>query len=231
MPSAPAWRRWPPTTASTPCSPWPCPRPSPTCAPRSAAAAVSKPIAAALLDQAESVRLLGACRSPGGPAAPGRTARPAQARRSGRTAGRRRAARLRLPGSAARALGHAARYRAWRDRQHGHVPELSGLRAADARALIAGFLAGYPAGGWLPAASGSRAAVLLPDPAGRHAARRPRAGSGRGPRRSSAGGSCSRPRPRAGAQERRRRGQARSAHPAGSGRGLPRRWRPTSGRA
>ena len=43
---------------------------------------------------------------------------------------------------AARALGHAAR----------RIPELSGLRAADARKLLAGFLAGCPAGGWLPAA-------------------------------------------------------------------------------
>lgn len=53
---------------------------------------------------------------------------------------------------AARALGHAARYRAWRERQQGRIPELSGLRAADARKLLAGFLAGCPAGGWLPAA-------------------------------------------------------------------------------
>jgi acyl-CoA synthetase (NDP forming) len=54
------------------------------------------------------------------------------------------------PESAARALGHAVRYRAWLDRQHGTVPELPGLRAADARALIGGFLVREPAGGWLP---------------------------------------------------------------------------------
>ena len=30
MPSAPAWRKWPPTTASTRCSRWRCPRRSPT---------------------------------------------------------------------------------------------------------------------------------------------------------------------------------------------------------
>jgi acyl-CoA synthetase (NDP forming)/GNAT superfamily N-acetyltransferase len=54
------------------------------------------------------------------------------------------------PESAARALGHAVRYRAWLDRQHGTVPELPGLRAADARALLAEFLAREPAGGWLP---------------------------------------------------------------------------------
>ena len=62
------------------------------------------------------------------------------------------------PDNAARALGHAARYRAWRGRQRGQVPELDGLRPADARALVTGFLAGSPAGGWLPQAS---AAELL----------------------------------------------------------------------
>ena len=60
--------------------------------------------------------------------------------------------------SAARALGHAARYQAWRSRPRGEIPELSGLRTADARALITGFLAGSPAGGWMPEA---KAAELL----------------------------------------------------------------------
>ena len=57
------------------------------------------------------------------------------------------------PHNAARALGHAVRYRAWRGRQRGTVPELDGLRADDARALVAGFLASSPACGWLPEAS------------------------------------------------------------------------------
>src|SRR5271165_3813171 len=57
------------------------------------------------------------------------------------------------PGDAARALGHAVRYRAWRGRRRGTVPELDGLRRDDARALVTGFLAGSPAGGWLPQAS------------------------------------------------------------------------------
>ena len=57
------------------------------------------------------------------------------------------------PDDAARALGHAVRYRAWRGQQRGTVPELDGLRAADARALVTGFLAGSPDGGWLPQAS------------------------------------------------------------------------------
>jgi acyl-CoA synthetase (NDP forming) len=57
------------------------------------------------------------------------------------------------PGNAARALAHAVRYRAWRGRPRGTLPELEGLRADDARALVAGFLVGSPAGGWLPEAS------------------------------------------------------------------------------
>ena len=85
-----------------------------------AGAAVSKPIAAVLLDQAESVRML----TPGRPC-------------------------YGFPEDAARALGHAVRYRAWRDRPQGRVPELPGLRPADARKLVAGFLARHPAGGWL----------------------------------------------------------------------------------
>ena len=84
-------------------------------------AQVGKPVAAVLLDQAESVRML----------APGRPS-------------------YGDPEGAARALGHAARYRAWRDRPQGRIPELPGLRPADARKLVAGFLARHPAGGWLP---------------------------------------------------------------------------------
>jgi acyl-CoA synthetase (NDP forming)/GNAT superfamily N-acetyltransferase len=86
-----------------------------------AGATVSKPMAAVLLDQAESVRML----TPGRPC-------------------------YGFPEDAARALGHAARYRAWRDRPQGRVPELPGLRLADARKLLADFLARQPAGGWLP---------------------------------------------------------------------------------
>jgi len=115
-------------------------------------AAISKPIAVARLEQAESVRLLrrdpeargteaqadgGAASAPAGPAAEGSAiaALPAYA----------------YPEGAARALGHAVRYRAWRDRQSGHLCELSGLRLGAARELIVGFLAGTPGGGWLPA--------------------------------------------------------------------------------
>jgi acyl-CoA synthetase (NDP forming) len=84
-------------------------------------AAVAKPIAAVLLDQAESVRMV----PPGRPC-------------------------YSFPEDAARALGHAARYRAWHDRPQGRVPELPGLRPADGRKLLAGFLGRHPAGGWLP---------------------------------------------------------------------------------
>jgi acyl-CoA synthetase (NDP forming)/RimJ/RimL family protein N-acetyltransferase len=90
---------------------------------------VGKPVAAVLLDQAESVRTLG-------------SGRPAYA----------------YPEGAARALGHAVGYRAWRDRPRGRVPALPGLRPADARTLVAGFLARHPAGGWLMA---GQAAELL----------------------------------------------------------------------
>jgi acyl-CoA synthetase (NDP forming) len=62
------------------------------------------------------------------------------------------------PEGAARALGHAVRYRAWRERPQGRVPELPGLRAADARELLARFLADHPSGGQL---SRDQAAELL----------------------------------------------------------------------
>jgi acyl-CoA synthetase (NDP forming)/GNAT superfamily N-acetyltransferase len=107
-------------------------------------AAVAKPLVAALLEQAESVRLLAGAvpvdaRPPGAPAVDGI---PAYA----------------YPEGAARALGHAVRYRAWRDRQDAPVPELTGLRTAAARDLVAGCLAENAGGGWLPA---RQAAELL----------------------------------------------------------------------
>jgi acyl-CoA synthetase (NDP forming)/GNAT superfamily N-acetyltransferase len=138
--------------------------------PAIAAATVAKPLAAALLEQAESVRLLqrvipvrpgplphagrredvgsavtdtepaeDPARPPSAPAVDGV---PAYA----------------YPEGATQALGHAVRYRAWRDQQAAPVPELSGLRIAAARELVAGFLAGHPGGGWLPA---RQAAELL----------------------------------------------------------------------
>jgi acyl-CoA synthetase (NDP forming) len=89
------------------------------------AAQLGKPLAAAVLDQAEAIRLLPAIGAPV----------PAYAD----------------PETPARALGHAARYRAWRERPGGHVPELTGLATADAREIVYAFLARSPGGGWLPA--------------------------------------------------------------------------------
>jgi acyl-CoA synthetase (NDP forming)/GNAT superfamily N-acetyltransferase len=119
-------------------------------------AAVSKPVAACLLDQAESVRLLARLPAAGAPEHPENRAAGVGAP-GGRTPGGGRLPAYAYPEDAACALGHAARYRAWRERR-GRIPELSGLRTPDARKLLAGFLAGCPAGGWLPAAT---AAELL----------------------------------------------------------------------
>jgi acyl-CoA synthetase (NDP forming)/RimJ/RimL family protein N-acetyltransferase len=94
---------------------------------------VAKPLAAALLDQRETVRLLPRGERHGSrPAVP--AAIPAYA----------------FPESAARALGQATRYRAWRARRHGRVPELNGLRTVDAKAQVTAFLRANPEGGWLP---------------------------------------------------------------------------------
>jgi acyl-CoA synthetase (NDP forming)/GNAT superfamily N-acetyltransferase len=91
------------------------------------AARLPVPIAAAVMDQVEGVRLL-----PGiGEDSP---AVPAYA----------------YPESAARALGHAARYGAWRATPPGSVPDLEGLSQDRAKELVASFLASTPGGGWLP---------------------------------------------------------------------------------
>ena len=130
-------------------------------------AVVSKPLAVTLLDRAESVtrlkRLPVAPPPPGSPADTGPAddppaAGPADAGHAAAIIDVAAAAVTGVPcyadpGNAARALGHAVRYRAWRGRQRGTIPELEGLRADDARALVTGFLAGSPAGGWLPQAS------------------------------------------------------------------------------
>ncbi len=95
--------------------------------PEVAAARLAVPIAAAVLDQMEVVRLLN------GPDSD-RPAVPAYA----------------YPESAARALAYAAGYGAWRAITPGTVPSLSGLDEGRARKLVAGFLARHPDGGWLP---------------------------------------------------------------------------------
>ena len=91
------------------------------------AARLPVPVAAAVLDQVEVVRLL-----PGqGEDAP---AVPAYA----------------YAESAARALGHAARYGMWRATPPGHLPDLDGLRQDRAKELVADFLAEPSRSGWLP---------------------------------------------------------------------------------
>ena len=91
------------------------------------AARLPVPIAVAVMDQVEAVRLL-----------PGRgeypSAVPAYA----------------YPESAARALGHAARYGRWRAAPLGTVPHLEGVLRDRAAELVAGLLASSPEGGWLP---------------------------------------------------------------------------------
>jgi acyl-CoA synthetase (NDP forming)/GNAT superfamily N-acetyltransferase len=99
------------------------------------AATLPVPVAAAIMDQIEAVRLLP---GPGEDSA----AVPAYA----------------YPESAARALGHAARYGTWRATPPGSVPELDGVHQDRARELVDSFLAGTPGGGWL---SRRQAAELL----------------------------------------------------------------------
>ena len=161
-----------------------------------AEAVVSKPLAVALLDRAESVRRLKrlpVARPPSsppaatGPAGGPPAADPATAGQAAAIIDVAAAAVTGVPcyadpEGAARALGHAARYQAWRVRQGGTVPELSGLRMADARDLVTGFLAGFAkAAGcrkparrsWCPAMASRWWPPL----------RRPASGSGRGRRR------------------------------------------------
>jgi acyl-CoA synthetase (NDP forming)/GNAT superfamily N-acetyltransferase len=95
-------------------------------APAVCSANLAKTVALVLLDQGDAVQLL-PCD------AEGRGPIPAYA----------------YPKSAARALGHAARYGAWRSRSPGRVPELTDLRPDEARTLIQDSLARFPEGGWL----------------------------------------------------------------------------------
>jgi acyl-CoA synthetase (NDP forming)/GNAT superfamily N-acetyltransferase len=128
---------------------------------------VTKPLAVCLLEQADTVRLLrrdgsGQRSGDGTPAAHGTPATHADSASATRGDGRPDAAATvpayAYPEDAARALGHAAKYQAWRSRHRGSLPDFKGVRLAEARALIAKFLAHSPAGGWL---SASQAAELL----------------------------------------------------------------------
>ncbi len=90
------------------------------------AARLPVPLACVILNQPETVRLLSA--ADGGPPVPAYA----------------------YPESAARALGHAARYSAWRSRPAGSVPSLPGIDTRLAREAVEGFLDRAPGGGWLP---------------------------------------------------------------------------------
>jgi acyl-CoA synthetase (NDP forming) len=97
------------------------------------ASRVAKPLAAAALDQQETVRLL-----------------PREHRQDVHLAVTAAVPAYAFPEGAVRALSQATRYRAWRDRRHGRVPELDRLRAVDAKAQVTAFLRANPDGGWLP---------------------------------------------------------------------------------
>lgn len=124
------------------------------------AAQVTKPLAAAVLDQPETVCLIRCSDQETLPRGAGATAACEGTPDAGgpsrgdalRPAGMWAVPAYAYPEGAARALRHAVTYRAWRGRRRGQVPELSGLRTADARALVAGFLSRRPEGGWLPPA-------------------------------------------------------------------------------
>jgi len=101
-------------------------------------ASVAKPMAAVLLDQPDSVSLI----ERGGQDHASEGHLPAYA----------------YPENAVRAIAHAASYRAWRESQHGTVPQLPDVDSAGARALVLAYLAAKPGGGWL---SDADAAQLL----------------------------------------------------------------------
>jgi acyl-CoA synthetase (NDP forming)/RimJ/RimL family protein N-acetyltransferase len=118
------------------------------------AAELGKPLAAALLDQAEAVRIVRPAAAAAGQTAAGQAADSALAGQDMPAA----VPAYASPEGAARALGHAVRFCGWQNRQVGRVPELTGTRTADAWALVARFLGRRRAGGWLPDAD---AASLL----------------------------------------------------------------------
>jgi acyl-CoA synthetase (NDP forming) len=91
-----------------------------------AEAHVRVPLAAVVLSQPESVRLIP------------------------RSSGDGQVPVYSYPESAAAALARAARYGAWRTEPRGLVPAFPDVRAADAQVLVTEFFRGEPGGGWLP---------------------------------------------------------------------------------
>jgi acyl-CoA synthetase (NDP forming)/GNAT superfamily N-acetyltransferase len=90
---------------------------------------VRVPLAAVVLDQPESVRLIPRLRAEGSGA---------------------RIPAYGYPEAAAAAMARAARYGAWRTEPRGHVPTLPGIRTEDARALVHEFFHATLGGGWMP---------------------------------------------------------------------------------
>ena len=150
-------------------------------------ARLTKPLAAAMLNQRESVRLLrarpahpedseaarDAASGTGGGEQAGAGTEPGQAADQAADQGAEADATAHeqvspaagplipvyeYPESAARALGYAVRYSAWRAREAGQVPGLAGIRQQDARQVVASYLSTRRLGGWLPA---DQAAMLL----------------------------------------------------------------------
>ena len=129
--------------------------------PALSAARLPVPLAAVVLDQPDAVQLLPATgdEPAGGYRYPGHRPTPAQAdggRAAGAGLGSVGVPAYAYPESAAKALARAARYGSWRSRPVDTVPELEGIRTAEARALIARFLDQMPGGGWLPADEADR---------------------------------------------------------------------------
>jgi acyl-CoA synthetase (NDP forming)/RimJ/RimL family protein N-acetyltransferase len=131
------------------------------------AARVAKPLAAVILDQSEAVKLL--CCDGRGTGPPGSEGPATVALNQAIPA-------YATPESAARALGHAARHRRWREQPGGQVPDLAGLRPADARRIIDRFLTSRRTGGWL--SNRDTAELLSCYAVPLEAARRPAAGAG-----------------------------------------------------
>ena len=116
---------------------------------------VSVPLAAVVLEQAETVRLLpravretGATDETGGAAGEGgQTAGEGQAQAAPRGTS---IPSYADPEMAAQAVARAAGYGAWRARPSGRIHEFSDVALDDARALIQDYLHHCPSGGWLP---------------------------------------------------------------------------------
>jgi len=101
-----------------------------------AAANVDVPIAAVVLTQPESVRILGPGPASAGPASAGPASTGPASREPASRGPASRVPAYGSPEAAVRALARAAGYGAWRAAPRGQVPALPDVRTADARALV-----------------------------------------------------------------------------------------------